>query len=784
VTVATAASTAAWSPEEAGNPAAVSARLRERGVSLDAEEVALLERLLGRAPRWAEAVLFGILWSEHCSYKSTRHLLKRLPTQAPQVVIGPGEDAGVVALPEPCADTVLVLGHESHNHPSQVLPVEGAATGIGGIVRDIVCMGAEVIGVLDSLRFGEPRGDVHARDVLRGVVEGIAGYGNALGVPNLGGDTVFAAGFDTNCLVNAMAIGLAPADGVLRSRVPDGPGPWAFVLIGKPTDESGFGGAAFASGELGDGDQRGAVQLPDPFLKRVLNVATYEAFRRVRERGVPCGFKDLGAGGIACATSELAAAGGCGAAIALDDAHHVDRPLPPEVLLCAETQERYCWVVPEDFAPELLALYNDEFALAKVHPGAGARVIGRATRAQRYVVTWRGETLVDCEVEAITTGRSIERPARQRVRGPQPRSRRRPTDVRGALLAMLRGDHVGSREYLYRHYDSEVQGRTWLRPGEGDAVVLRARPGRALGLAFAVAGNPFWCEGDPNLGARHAVAEAARNCAVVGARPWALTDCLNFGHPEDPEVMGDLAATIEGLSDAAWLLGSLASPGSPLPFVSGNVSLYNQVGAASIPPSPIVMCAGVLSDVTAALGQGLQSPGDVLVLIGEPRDGLDGSTYRREVLRERGGPPPALSLEHEARLQAFAVAVAEGRWAVAGHDVSDGGLAVTLVEMALGAREGAHLGVEVNVDPFEVEPAVALFCERPAIVYEVGFDRLPRLSQAAREHGLVAWPIGTVTSQPVVRVMMPGSEQVRWTLDELREASGSGLKRLWNEEGV
>lgn len=775
----------AWTLEEAAaDPVAVSARLKTKGVSLDAEEVTLLGRLLGRAPRWAEAVLFGILWSEHCSYKSTRHLLKRLPTQAPQVVIGPGEDAGVVSLPEPCADTVLVLGHESHNHPSQVLPVEGAATGIGGIVRDIVCMGAEVIGVMDSLRFGDPKGDVHTRDVMRGVVQGIADYGNALGVPNLGGDTVFDAGFDTNCLVNAMAMGLAPADGVLRSRVPEGPGPWAFVLIGKPTDESGFGGAAFASGELGDGDQRGAVQSPDPFLKRVLNVATYEAFARVRAAGVPAGFKDLGAGGIACATSELAAAGGCGAHIMLDHAHVVDRPLPPEVLLCAETQERYCWVVPEHFAPELMAVYNDEFALGRVYPGAGARVVGHAVQERRYLVTWHGETLVDCEVDAITTGRKAERAAKTRVRSKLARSRRKAADTHAALLTLLKGDHLGSREYLYRHYDSEVQGRTWLRPGEGDACAIRVHQGKPLGVAFAVGGNPFWCAGDPELGARHAVAEAARNCAVVGARPWALTDCLNFGHPEDPEVMGDLEASLDGLGDAARALGGLASPGHPLPFVSGNVSLYNQVGKTAIPPSPIVMCAGVVHDVSTLLGQALRRSGHVLVLVGEPRDGLDGSAYRREILRERGGPPPALSLEHEARLQGFAVAVAEGRWAAAAHDVSDGGLAVTLAEMLLAAPPEANLGAEVNVDAFEVEAAIALFSERPAIVYEVSFERLPRFSQAAREAGLVAWPIGTVTEQPVLRVLLPASEQVTWDAHALREAAGSGLRRRWNEEGV
>ncbi len=775
---------AAWTLEEARDPASVSARLKTRGVSLDADEVALLGTLLGRAPRWAEAVLFGILWSEHCSYKSTRHLLKRLPTKAPQVVIGPGEDAGVVALPSPCDDTVLVLGHESHNHPSQVLPVEGAATGIGGIVRDIVCMGAEVVGVMDSLRFGDPSGAVHVRDVMRGVVQGIADYGNALGVPNLGGDVVFDAGFDENCLVNAMAMGFAPADGVLRSRVPAGPGPWAFVLIGKPTDESGFGGAAFASGELGDGDQRGAVQLPDPFLKRVLNVATYEAFRRVRESRVPCGFKDLGAGGIACATSELAAAGGCGATIELERAHRVERALPPEVLLCAETQERYCWVVPDSYAPELLALYNDEFALDRVHPGAGARVIGRATRESRYVVTWRGETLVDCDVEAITTGRRIERPSRPRVRTRPARARRRAVSAHGALLALLKGAHLGSREYLFRHYDSEVQGRTWLRPGEGDAAVIRVHPDRPMGVAFAVGGNPWWCEGDPDLGARHAVAEAARNVAVVGARPWALTDCLNFGHPGDPEVMADLEATIDGLAAAATLLGGLASPGEPLPFVSGNVSLHNQTGSRAIPPSPIVMCAGVVRDVRTLLGSGLRRAGDVLVMVGEPRDGLDGSAYRREVLREKGGPPPALGLEHEARLQHFAVAVAEGGWARAAHDVSDGGLAVALAEMMLGASEGASLGLEVGTDSLEVDSTVALFCERPAIVYEVGFDRLPRLSRAAREHGLVAWPVGTVTAQPVLRALLGGGATVSWSRDELAAAARHALPRLWNEEGA
>ncbi len=774
----------AWTKAEAKHPERVAARLLERGVKLEAEEVTLLQNLLERPPTFPEAVLFGILWSEHCSYKSTRHLLKRLPTRAPQVVLGPGEDAGVVALPAPCADLALVLGHESHNHPSQVLPVEGAATGVGGIVRDIGCMGAEVVGVLDALRFGEPAGGVAARDIVRGVVRGIAEYGNALGVPNLGGDVAFDPGFDQNCLVNVMSLGLAPADGILRSRVPEGPGPWVFVLVGKPTDESGFGGAAFASGELGeDEDSRGAVQLPDPFLKRVLHVANAEAFRRIRERGLPAGFKDLGAGGVACATSELAAAGGRGAHITLDRLHRVARELPAEVLLCAETQERFCWVVAESFADELCSIYNETFALGEVSPGAGARVIGRALEQPLYRVTWNEELLVDCAVDAITTGRVAKRPSERRPpSAPFAARRLEAPEPRAALLRLLGGFALCSREYLFRHYDSEVQGRTCQRPGEGDAAVIRAHPERALGIATAVAGNPWWCAADPDLGARHAVAEAARNCAVAGARPWALTDCLNFGHPEEPRVMGDLESVLEGLSVAAEALGGLAHRGAPLPFVSGNVSLYNQVGSAAIPPSPIVMCAGVIADVSCAIGLGARRAGDFLVFVGEPRSDLTGSAYVREVLGRDAGAPPPLDLSSEARLQELAVLAAEGRWVRAAHDVSDGGLVVALAEMLLASPPDRGLGFEVDFSALEADTACALFCERPGIVFEVSPERAARLFQSARERSLLAWPIGTVADHGNFHARLPDEDEVTWSVEELRAAAAAPLARLWNEE--
>jgi len=776
----------AYTAEEARDPAAVAAALAGRGVTLEPDEVTLLVELLGRPPLWAEVVLFAILWSEHCSYKSTRHLLKRLPTTAPQVILGPGEDAGVVALPAPCDDLALVMAHESHNHPSQVLPIEGAATGVGGIVRDVVCMGAEVVGVLDALRFGDPSGDhVAVRDIVRGVVRGIADYGNALGVPNLGGDVYFDRRFDSNCLVNVMALGVAPRDGILRSRVPEGPpegtgDTWVFVLVGKPTDESGFGGASFASGEL-TGDQRGAVQLPDPFLKRVLNVANAELFRRVRERGIAAGFKDLGAGGVACATSELAAAGGRGAEITLDDLHRVPRELPPEVLLCAETQERYCWVVPESFAPEVCDLYNREFALGAVCPGAGARVIGRADESGRYRVSWHGEWVVDCPVEAITAGRRVQRAARRRAPPGPSRPERGATDLHAALLQLVGSWNLCSREYLFRHYDSEVQGRTWLRPGEADATVIRIHPERAMGVALALGGNPNWCGSDPELGARHAVAEAARNVACVGARPWALTDCLNFGHPGDPQVMGDLAATLEGLAVAAESLGGLAARDTPLPFVSGNVSLHNQTGEQAVPASPIVWCAGVVSDVSKTLGLALEQAGDFLSLVGETRDELTGSAYAREVLHEAEGAPPSLDLAREARLQELLVQAAEGRWARAAHDISDGGLAVALAEMVMASAPDRALGIEVDLGVLETSTDGALFSERPGVLLEVSPERAARVFQAARDRSLLAWPIGTVAASPLLRARLPGGETVQWTADELRTAADSPFARLWNE---
>jgi phosphoribosylformylglycinamidine synthase len=393
------------------------------------------------------------------------------------------------------------------------------------------------------------------------------------------------------------------------------------------------------------------------------------------------------------------------------------------------------------------------------------------------------EVIVDCPVEAITSGRRVVRPARRRSLAPPGACRSRPGTPRKDLLALCRSVQLGSREYLYRHYDSEVQGRTWLRPGEADAVVLRVRPDRPTGVAFAVGGNPRWCAADPELGARHAVAEAARNVACAGARPWALTDCLNFGDPEDPEVMGDLEATLAGLVAAAEALGGLAAAGSPLPFVSGNVSLYNHAGSSAIPPTPIVMAAGVAARVDALVPLSVSRPGDLLVLVGEPRDELTGSAWLRIVRGEPDGAPPSLSLEREALLQELAVIAAESGWVTAAHDVSEGGLAITLVEMLLAAPSESGLGLDIDATVLEAPAEEALFSERPGIVFALRPERASRLFQAARERSLLAWPLGQVVTGGDLRVVI-GRDTASWTAGELRAARDEPLERLWNEELV
>ncbi len=746
--------------------AALAARLLPLGIRLDAYELGLLVERLGRVPRWAELVIMNTMWSEHCSYKSTRHLLGQLPTEAPQVVLGPGEDAGAVWVGDHAGVRWLaVLAHESHNHPSQVVPYEGAATGVGGIVRDVYCMGAEVVGVLDALRMGTGRAGtgLKAREILDGVVSGIADYGNALGVPNLGGDLEFHERYDANVLVNVVALGVVEERRLIHSRVP-GPGDYAFVLVGKPTDSSGFGGAAFSSGVLGGGsDQRSAVQLPDPFLKRVLTVANRAVLDLAHARGWAIGFKDLGAGGIACVTSELADHGGVGADIVLDQAHRVPEPLAPEVLLCAETQERFCFAVPWDVRDEVVAIYNQRFGLGDILAGAGASVIGRTRADGVYRVTWQGDVVVECPVSFLTSGVKRERAVALR----SPTSVRAvpvaaPKDLAAEALAAVGSPALCSRAALYRRYDPEVQGHTAIARGDADAGVLVPVPGARFGLAIAVDGNPRLGLADARLAAEHAVWESARNVAAVGAYPWALTDCLNYGRPEDPVVMGELTAGIAGLSAAARMLGTLPEPAPgealapylarttgalpPLPFVSGNVSLYNEdQGGSAVPPSPIVACLGRLPDVSRALTPGLKDGRGRLFLLGDrPRGALGGSLYAERHGLSGGTVPPGPTLDDRQALAALLWLVAAGR-VRACHDVSDGGVLQALLEMSFASGPGLGFDVACPAAAPGTASGLAWFSEEPAFVLEVAGDDAPAVLAMLLDAGVAARPLGEVT---------------------------------------
>ncbi len=695
--------------------------IKQRSLAMTLQEAEKLAGFVGRMPTPLEFHLFDTMWSEHCSYKSSKSILRGFPTEAPQVVIGPGEDAGVVRF---CShegiDYDLVVAHESHNHPSQVLPVEGAATGIGGIVRDVYCMGARVTGALDLLRFGDPGGKHGAkvRGITRGVVEGIWKYGNALGVPNLGGDVRFHSGYDENCLVNVVALGIVRHDRVVHSFVPPEAHDEQFVLVlaGKPTDDTGFGGATFASADLEETAEKGAVQVADPFLKRVLSEANAAVIEMLFEKDIPFGFKDLGAGGIACVTSELAAHGGLGILVDLDAVPISIEGLPPEVIACAETQERYGLAIPKRIAEDVLSIYNEDYELPQLFPGGGASVIGEFTGEKVYRVVHRGVEVASPPIECITEGIEYDRPSsgtNRPIIEPEKRSFKPVEDVKKMLLSI----DGCSRQPVYSYYDSEVQGSTHFRPGEADACVTVPVPGCSAGLAVSGDGNPWYGVLNPYLAGAHAIGEAVRNVVASGATPIAATDCLNYGNPENPEVFRQFKLGVEGIADACSFFGFRNNPDIPLPIVSGNVSFYNQSASGrSIPPSPIVAVFGKMDDFTKACDNVLKKRGNYIILVGERKDELGGSLYYRTCLDYDGGQVPQFDGEKERAMAEFVLRVINEKKAESVHDISEGGIACALAEMVLGTPSDARLGV--HLDDAAGDP-VSLYSETPGYLIEM-----------------------------------------------------------------
>ncbi len=538
-------------------------------------------------------------------------------------------------------------------------------------------------------------------------------YGNALGVPNLGGDVFFDPTFDDNCLVNVVAVGVCPESRIIRSRVPEAARevPHVLILVGKPTDMTGFGGASFASAAL-DADraheQKGAVQVHDPFLKRVLFEATEAVFAFCEARGIAIGFKDLGAGGLACAAVELAAAQGMGMEVDLSLVP-VDSPdHKPEVIACAETQERFAIVVPAEIAPEILAIYNEEFELPALYPGARAAVIGKVVAEDRFVLKHKRARVGDLAATVVTAGIRHERPAAPLAAPPGAQPEPPCADAGATLQALLARPNLCSREHIYRGYDTDVRGRAVVRPGEADAGVIAPVPGAPLGLAFAVDGTPAYGLVDPYLAAVHATLEAMRNVACVGAEPIALTDCLNYGSPEDPQVMAAFTAGVEGIAAAARGIGRRHEASEPVPVVSGNVSFYNHSAAGkAIAPSPIVACAGRLEDYSRVVTMRMKGEGSRILLIGERRPELGGSEFLRYIADGNGGnlggPLPAVDLARE-RTQLYAVLdLIDRGWIRAAHDIAAGGLAIAVAEMLLGVAARPRIGVALELDALAPE---------------------------------------------------------------------------------
>ena len=669
-------------------------------LGLKEDEYARIRQILDRRPTSCELAMYSVMWSEHCSYKSSKVHLRRfsdLPaeTHVGKLLAGIGEQAGVVDIGEGYAVTFKV---ESHNHPSYVEPYQGAATGVGGIVRDILAMGARPVAVMDSLRFGlADAPDTHR--VLPGVVAGVGGYGNCLGLPNIGGEVVFDPSYAGNPLVNALCVGvlrheelhLAKASGVGNQ----------VILYGAKTGGDGIGGVSVLASETFDDEggpaKRPSVQVGDPFMEKLLIECTLELFAA----GVVVGIQDLGGAGLSCATSELASAGEGGMRVWLDRVPLRDSSLAPEEILMSESQERMMAVVTPADVERFLAIC--------ARWDVPATVIGEVDASGRLTVQWHGEVVVDVPPRTVAHEgpvyqRPIARPATQdALQADTAAALARPgtgAELRSTLLQLVAAPNLADRSWVTDQYDRYILGNTVLAQPE-DAGVIRIAEQSGLGVALATDCNGRFAKLDPYAGAQLALAEAYRNVAATGARPLAVTDCLNFGSPEDPGVMWQFAQATQGLADACRTLG--------VPVTGGNVSFYNQTGEQAILPTPVVGVLGVIDDVRRRVGQGFRTPGAAIYLLGTTRDEFDGSEWANVVHGHLGGQPPRVDLAAEQALADVLVTAARRGVVEAAHDLSDGGLAQALVEASLRHGIGARIELPVDLDPF-----VALFSESSA----------------------------------------------------------------------
>jgi phosphoribosylformylglycinamidine synthase II len=729
-------------------------------LGLAADEYARIREILGRRPTSSELAMYSVMWSEHCSYKSSKVHLRQfgeIPQETPvgKMLAGIGENAGVLDIGQGYAVTFKI---ESHNHPSYVEPYQGAATGVGGIVRDILAMGARPVAVMDPLRFGPLDADDTHR-VLPGIVAGVGGYGNCLGLPNIGGEAVFDATYAGNPLVNALCVGvLRHEDLHLAKAIGTGN---QVIMYGARTGGDGIGGASILASETFDAtkpSKRPAVQVGDPFMEKLLIECTLELFAA----GVVAGIQDFGAAGISCATSELAAAGDGGMHVDLDRVALRDTTLAPEEILMSESQERMMAVVEPGDTEAFFAICEKW--------DVEATTIGEVTGDGRLVIDWHGETVVDVDPRTVAhEGPVYERPLarpdwQDRLQSDGAESLARPDDadeLRATVLRLAASPNLCDKSWITDQYDRYVRGNTVLAQ-PSDAGMVRVDEETHLGVALATDGNGRFAQLDPYAGAQLALAEAYRNVACGGAMPVAVSDCLNFGSPEDPAVMWQFAEACRGLKDACLTLG--------VPVTGGNVSLYNQTGETAILPTPVVAVLGVIDDVRRRTPTGFVAEGDVIVHLGQTREELSGSEWAHVVHGHLGGRPPRVDLIDEANLARLLVDGARAGYLTSAHDMSEGGLSQTLVESCL--RHGIGATVSLMGDPF-----IGLFSESSArAVVTVPEDRVDSFLTMAASLGVPAGPVGRTGGSSLTvtdRFEIPLDELSAAWRGTLREAFGN-----------
>jgi phosphoribosylformylglycinamidine synthase subunit PurL len=755
----TTAITSSFSPET----------LRQHGLTPD--EYEKIKQLLGgREPTFTELGIFSVMWSEHCSYKSSRVHLKRLPTRSKRVLQGPGENAGIIDIGDGWACAFKI---ESHNHPSFIEPFQGATTGVGGILRDIFTMGARPAAVMDSLRFGPistssetSKKELHKNhSILEGVVSGVASYGNCFGVPNLGGETKFETCYSGNPLVNAFALGLVRKNEIFYARAAGEGNP--VIYVGAKTGRDGIHGATMASEEFSEASEakRPNVQVGDPFLEKLLLEACLEAMHT----GAIIGIQDMGAAGLTCSTCEMGGRGSVGIEIELDRVPQRETGMSAYEIMLSESQERMLLVAQKGREQEVFRVFEKW--------GLDAVEVGKVTNDNKLRVRQHGEVVAEIPNQALTDDAPVYKRPLQRWEPPVSREMpeqiqlKRSDDFTGDLKRLLASPNICGKRWVWQQYDHMVQTNTVEAPGAGDAGVIRIK-GSDRGLAMALDGNGRWCYLDPRLGAMHAVAEAARKVACSGATPVAATNCLNFGNPEKPHIMWQFSQTIDGITKACEEL--------EIPITGGNVSFYNETLGEGIFPTPVLGVVGILEDVHKAAKMHFAASGRAIVLLraGEAADVTDvqsefgSSEYARELLGTLWGYPPEIDLEKEAALQKAVIEMIDQRLLESVHDCADGGLAVALAEKAFPKGVGAKVNLTSNGLPAEF----VLFGEDASrIVCSCDPGAVRRIQEIAEKHGIFAETVGETVAGPF-EFSLDGMPIISAAVSELRSIYDSALE--------